>query len=77
MTDPLLRLVAALPPAEPNRARAARVRAKCHAVLERTRPRPATRRRQTTFFWEPLVAGLGGLYLTETIRQVLHVYGVL
>ncbi len=77
MTDPLLRLIATLPSAEPDAARAARVRAKCHAALERRRPRPAVRRRHAAFLWEPLVAGLGGLYLTETIRQVLHAYGVL
>jgi hypothetical protein len=77
MTDPLLRKLAILPSAEPDPVRAARVRAKCHAALARRRPRPSTRRRHAAFVWEPLVAGLGGLYLTETIRQVLHAYGVL
>ncbi len=77
MTDSLLRTLATLPSAQPDAARAVRVRAKCHAALERGRPRPATKRRYAAFAWEPLVAGLGGLYLTETIRQVLHAYGVL
>jgi len=77
MTDPLLRLLASLPSAEPDPVRAARVRAKCHAALARVQPRPSPRRRPTGLLWEPLVAGLGGLYLTETIRLVLHAYGVL
>jgi hypothetical protein len=76
MTEPLLRKLATLPSAEPDPVRAARVRAKCHAALARRRPRSA-RRHHAAFVWEPLVAGLGGLYLTETIRQVLHAYGVL
>ena len=77
MTEPLLRRLATLPSAEPDPVRAARVRAKCHAALARRRPRRSARRHHAAFVWEPLVAGLGGLYLTETIRQVLHAYGVL
>ena len=49
MTDPLLCMFATLPSAQPDAARAARVRAKCHAALERGRPRPAAKRRYAGF----------------------------
>lgn len=78
MTDPLIRKLAALPAAGPDPARAARVRARCHARLARTSRRVRRPTRQTPGrFWAPLAAGLGGLYLVEAIRQALQVYGVL
>lgn len=78
MTDPLLRMLADLPQAEPHPARAARVRVACHAALARRRPHPPVRSgRRATRIWEPVVAGLGGIYLTETLRQALHLYGLL
>ena len=76
MSDPLSRILAGLPSAEPDPARADRVRARCRATLTRLQPhRPQPRR--VTRFWAPLVAGLGGVYLTEVIRQALHLYGIL
>jgi len=72
MTDPLFRMLAALPPAEPEPARADRVRARCRAILARQTPH--RRKRNMTPFWAPLLAGLGGVYLGEAIRQALHLY---
>ena len=74
MTDPMLRLLANLSKAEPDRARAARVRAACHGALARSRPR-SPRRRRPVGTW--VVAGLGALYLTETVRLALHLSGML
>jgi hypothetical protein len=79
VTDPLLRKLAGLPVAEPDRARAARVRTRCQAHLARTSRqvhRP-TQRGRAGRIWPPVVAGLGGLYLAEVIRQALQLYGVL
>ena len=75
MSDPLSRILAGLPSAEPDPVRADRVRARCRATLARRQPHPQPRR--VTGFWAPLVAGLAGVYLTEVIRQALHLYGVL
>jgi hypothetical protein len=77
MTDPLLRMLAALPQGEPDPDRAAHVRATCHAVLERRRVRRSTRSNGSAHLWELAVAGLGAIYLTETLRQALLFYGVL
>jgi hypothetical protein len=77
MTDPLLQMLADLPQAEPDRARADRVRLACHAALARRRRRRSPRPGGAARLWEPLVAGLGGIYLTEAVRQALLLYGVL
>lgn len=73
MTDSLAQLLADLPRAHPDPRRAARVRSRCHAALARQRRRsvgrPPARR-----LWEPLVAGLGGIYLAEIIRQALALW---
>ena len=76
MTDPIFRMLTERPPAEPDRLRADRVRARCHDALGRARRRQAARRSPGRF-WEPLVAGLGGVYFVESIRQALFWYGVL
>jgi hypothetical protein len=75
MTDPLLRLLAHLPQAEPDRARAARVRMRCHAALVRGQQSRAPRLRGRRFR-ATLLAGLGGVYLIETVRQALLVLGM-
>ena len=77
MTDPLLHMLAALPQAEADPVRDARVRTACHAALARRRPRRSDQPKGASRSWELVIAGLGGLYLTETIRQALHFYGVL
>jgi hypothetical protein len=74
VTDPLLRLLEHLPDAEPDRRRAARVRARCHAALERQRQRRAQPRSQRV--GETLLVSLGAMYLLESVRQALLLYGI-
>jgi len=81
MSDPLTRLLAELPPAEPDPLRAERTRRGCRALLARQASRaPATRGlsadRAAMRVWELLIAGLGVAYLTEVIVQALQVYGL-
>ena len=86
MSDPLFRTLAALPSADPNPARADRVRARCRGVLVGKR-RPsrasvsrgrlqAARRRGANRFWGPLAASVGGIYLVEVIRRVVELYAM-
>jgi hypothetical protein len=73
--DPLLRMLADLPPAAPDRLRAARVRARCHTALARSQPR-VLRRSGTARLNETLLVGLGVMYLIETVRQALFFFGL-
>lgn len=78
MTDPLLRLLASLPQATPDRERAARVRARCHAALM-SRPRPGRRRgtgRRIDRVLAYLGPCLGAAYLIESVRLALHLAGL-
>jgi hypothetical protein len=80
MSDPLIRLLAELPPAEPDPARAERIRMGCRARLARQAPRasaPRARapRGRTVQVWQALIAVLGIAYLTDVIVQALRVYG--
>jgi hypothetical protein len=75
MTDPLLQLLDGLPSASLDSSRADRIRTRCHAALvhERRRvngPARAVRR------WPSIVIGLGGLYLSAVVLQVLALYGI-
>jgi hypothetical protein len=74
VTDPLLRLLENLPEAEPDRRRAARVRARCHAALSRSRQRRAQPRSQR--LGETLLTALGAVYLLESIREALLLFGI-
>jgi len=67
--DPLLRALARLPTAATDEAREARVRARCHATLERTRLRndPGTQIAEAA-----LVGGLCVLYLSTVILEVIR-----
>ena len=76
MTDPVLRMLASLPEAEPDAARAARVRARCHARLARGRPSAAAPRTRGRRIRDGLLAGLGGVYFVETVRQTLFFFGI-
>lgn len=80
MTDPLLGMVAGLPQGTPDRERAARVRARCHAVLAHGRPR-AARRRGNGRLIDRILAYvgpcLGAAYLIESVRLALHLAGFL
>jgi hypothetical protein len=75
--EPLLQLMADLPQADSDPARAARVRARCQAVLaRRARQRPSLASNLNRF-WTPVIASLAGVYLAETIHQALRFSGIL
>jgi hypothetical protein len=80
MSEPLIRLLAELPPAEPDPDRAERIKTECRAQLAR-QAAPAAAvcapapRHSTVQIWSPLIAVLGVAYLTEVIVQALRVYG--
>ena len=81
MPEPLIRLLAELPPAEPDPARAERTRARCRARLARQAPRASTSpvpgsRGRTPQLWQPLMAVLGVVYLTEVIVQTIRFYAL-
>ena len=81
MSEPLIRALADLPPAEPNPARGERIRLRCRARLARPAPRAsavraAIARAGTVPIWQPLVTVLGIAYLAEVIVQALNVYGL-
>lgn len=81
MSDPLIRLLAELPPAEPDPARAERIRMGCRARLARQAPRASASharspRGRTVRVWQALIAVLGVAYLTDVIVQALQVYGL-
>ena len=75
MTDSLLNLLADLPRATLDERRSARVQARCHDVL--ARHRQSAEHGVVRRWWEPVVVGLGGLYLAGVIRETLLLYGVL
>ena len=79
MSEPLIPLLAELPPAEPDRARAERTRMRCRARLARQTPgasasRASALRIRTAQAWQTLIALLGAAYLTAVIVQALRVY---
>ncbi len=81
MSDPLIRLLSTLPPAEPDPARAERIRARCRARLARplsgaTVSGGLAPRGPTAQLWQPLGTILGVAYLTEVIIQALRLYGL-
>ena len=45
MSEPLIRLLAELPPAEPDQTGAERIRMRCHAQLARQAPRASASQR--------------------------------
>jgi hypothetical protein len=80
MSDSLTRLLAGLPPGEPDAARAERLRMRCRTRLARQAPcasasRASIRRLVTAQLWQPLIAVLGVAYLTEVIVLALRLYG--
>ena len=74
MSEPLMDLLAGLPSAEPDPARAGQIRMRCRARLARQAPRADTRHPTATRLWQPLILVLGGAYLTGIIVQALRVY---
>jgi hypothetical protein len=78
MSDPLTRL-AELPSAEPDSARAERIRLRCRTRLGQQAPRaPASRAwgGAAVRVWQTLIVVLGAGYMTEVIVQALRVYGL-
>jgi hypothetical protein len=80
MSDPMIRLLADLPSADPDPARAERTRARCRtrlAGLPRATTSSAPRLRGgKARLWQPLIAVLGVAYFAEAVVQALHVYGL-
>jgi hypothetical protein len=78
MSEPLIRLLAELPPAHPDPRRAERIRMRCRSRLEqKARPAAALRaapRGRTMQVWQPLIAVLGIAYFAEVIVQAVRVY---
>lgn len=73
MSEPLMRLLADLPIAGPDTARAERTRARCRAQLERQRLYVPGTARARMPLWQPLIAALGVVYLIAAIVQALSV----
>jgi hypothetical protein len=76
MSDPLIRLMAELPPLEPDPARAIRTRIRCRAQFARHTPRAPASRLRIAQVWQPMIALLGAAYLTEVIVQAVRLYGL-
>jgi hypothetical protein len=79
VSDPLFRILANLPQAEPDRDRASRIRARCHAALAADRQRGGSRAPRGAApvrLRETVLAGLGGAYLMATIWQGLLLLGI-
>lgn len=76
MSEPLIRLMAELPPVEPDPGRAARTRIRCRARLARQGPRAPASRLRTAQAWQLMMALLGAAYLTEAIVQAVRLYGL-
>jgi hypothetical protein len=79
MSEPLIRLLAELPPAEPDPARTERTRSRCRARLARQAPRAADSRASAppvriAHLWQPLIALLGAAYLSQAIVKALQLY---
>ena len=78
MSDPLMELLAHLPPAQLDRARAEAIRTRCHARLARrasrgSASRPGEQRVKIVHVWQPLIAILGVAYLMAVIVQAFRV----
>jgi hypothetical protein len=74
MSEPMIRLLAELPTARPDPARAERIRMRCRARLARPAPRASASRVFAPRAWQSLIALLGVAYLTEVIIQALRLY---
>ena len=80
MSEPMIRLLACLPRADPDPARAERTRVRCRTRLAGVPPAapssaPGTRGTKARL-WQPLVAVLGLAYFAEAIVQALRAYGL-
>ncbi len=81
MSEPLTRILAELPLADPDVTRTERTRMKCREMLARQAARAFALResassRRPVQVWQLLMAVLGVAYLAESILQALMVYGL-
>ena len=76
MSEPLMQLLAELPPAEPEPARADRIRMCCRARLAQQAPREPDSRVRPAHLWQPLIAVLGVAYLIGAIVEALRLYSL-
>jgi hypothetical protein len=76
MSDPLLEMIAQLPPAAMAPDRALRAKARCHRALARRAKVASMRERPLRWqAWSRAVIVLTAVYFTQAVRQVLRVYG--
>jgi hypothetical protein len=80
MSEAMIRLLADLPPADPDPARAERTRIRCRTRLmglprESTSSAHSPRGRKAQL-WQSLIAVLGAAYLAAAIVQALRAYGI-
>ena len=75
MSEPLMRVLADLPVATPDGARANRTRARCRARLTRQTSRPSAMANTHVRLWQPMIAALGVAYLIAAIVQAFVVLG--
>jgi hypothetical protein len=79
VSEPLTRLLADLPGAEPDPARAERTRMRCHARLEGLRASAAmapSSGGSKVHLWQPVLAVLGVAYVADAIVLALRAYGM-
>jgi len=71
--DPLLRMIARLPPPAPDVARSERVVVRCHAAMRRRERWQRQRRSVARRIVEPAVVGAFALaYLAAVVRDLWH-----
>jgi hypothetical protein len=80
MSEPMIRLLADLPRADPDPARVERIRMRCRTRLAGLRQASTSsapsRRGRKAQLWLPLIAVLGIAYWAEAIVQALRAYGI-
>jgi hypothetical protein len=72
MSDLLIGVLADLPAAEPDPAKAERIRRRCRTLMARQRPRRTSSRGTAAKAWQPFIAVLGAAYLTEVFVLALR-----
>ena len=80
MSERMIRLLADLPRADPDPARAERTRERCRtrvAGLPGESTLTSRRRRgRSVHLWQPLIASLAIAYLADAIVEALRAYGI-
>jgi len=76
MSEPLMRVLAELPPAEPDAVSAEGIRLRCRAELvqraSRAAAAPTPGMHDRINVWQPVIAVLGIAYLAEAVIQALR-----